>query len=234
MAIFKYYIDHVGKALAPTPSARLDRNFIDTAEFAALTMGMSEAKKAVYKRALQERGQNPQARESNRALSGADLSGVADFHLNTGGRISPHKASANELVRSNIIFKINDALQIELIDVVAKITLANTIVSTALYCKSGSVKEYIQAQDYEITLTGQLISSSQNAFPYHEMSDFVEILREDDSIAVSGILLSAFDIHRVVLKKATFDQGATKFANTLNFQLELLSDEDVKLTMEDY
>ena len=47
------------------------------------------------------------------------------------------------------------------------------------------------------------------------------------------MLLSAFDIHKVVLNTAKFDQKEMKYFNVLPFSITLASDEDYDFLMEE-
>lgn len=111
------------------------------------------------------------------------------------------------------------------------VTLQNTIVSTALAGRRGTVKEFIKAEDYKITISGQLISTNSGkptAYPVDQLRTLISLMQAEDAIEVSSAYLGFFDVSKVVLKSFTMNQEP-KYLNVQPFKLELLSDEDVDL-----
>jgi hypothetical protein len=211
MSVLKFYLNE-----GFFRNANIERfagNVMASAELLALTMGVSKAKTEIYKR----------------VLLNAELTTNVDELLNINNTKNKY---TNELVRNNVFFRTQGGITIELIDVETHVTLNNTIVSTPLNKRKGSVKEFIQAQDYNIEISGQLISDKQNAFPLQEFKDLIEILEETEQIEISNVYVNTFGVCRVVLKSYTFDKS-TKFVNTVSFKLSLLSDEDYNLIIED-
>lgn len=134
---------------------------------------------------------------------------------------------------NNLILRTSDGqTEVEFIDVRINITHTNIIAETKLLNRTGTVKEYIQKSDYSITVNGNLIGDDDK-FPYDNLEDLIKILNETSNFEVASVLLSAFDIHKVVLKKATFDQNELKYFNVLPFVISLSSDEDYGFLTED-
>lgn len=134
---------------------------------------------------------------------------------------------------NNLILRSSDGqTEVEFIDVRINITHTNNITETKLLNRAGTVKEYIQKSDYSITVDGNLIGD-KDKFPYNNLENLIKILNETSNFEVASVLLSAFDIHKVVLKKATFDQKELKYFNALPFAISLSSDEDYGFLIED-
>ncbi len=137
----------------------------------------------------------------------------------------------------NVILQTDDGTYIEFIDTKIDITKQNTIKSTALVNRKGTVKEFVQAQDYAITLDGSLVGEGTTPdtakFPYDNLKLLNDILSVSQSLKISSAYLSIFDINRVVLNNATFKQSSQKHVNIMNFTLSLLSDDDYSFIEEE-
>lgn len=73
----------------------------------------------------------------------------------------------------------------------------NTIVSTALAGRRGTVKEFIKAEDYDITISGQLISNywgKPAAYPVESLRTLISLMQVEDVIEVSSAYLGFFEI----------------------------------------
>ena len=105
----------------------------------------------------------------------------------------------------------------------AKISVkkANDIKSTSLVSRTGSVKELIQAKDYEVKISGTLIGVPR-AFPYGELILLNRVLSTSKSIWVASTYLASFGIFRLVFKETTFAQA--EYINNVPFTLVFDSD----------
>ncbi len=223
------------------------RNVGNEVAWVGKNTGLAMVRKSLYEKILQD----------------ANISYDADELLSLDNVPSDYIGASNAVKRNNVIFEIDSdrttspgtKLQIELIDVKIKVTQQNTIVSTALVNRRGSVKEYIQANDYRVEMRGSVIShsqsvlipdlpgvvktgvatggkGSQNGFPINEVNTLRRILQVPSSIVVHSKYLQLFGITRLVYKSGDYDQEATKYANTLAFSLSFESDEDYDLIVE--
>ncbi len=132
--------------------------------------------------------------------------------------------------RNVIMFKFED-ITAELTGAKISVTRKNTIVSTALTGRTGTVKEYIRGEDYQISITGELINtnaSKPTAYPVEQLKVLVKLLAVEDQVQISSAYLNIFDISTVVLKSCLFNQSS-KYVNTQPFKFEFLSDNDVDL-----
>ena len=127
---------------------------------------------------------------------------------------------------NNLILRSSDGqTEVEFIDVRMILTHANNIVSTKLLNRAGTVKEYIQRKDYVIEVHGNIIGDGEK-FPYDSLNELIKILNETSNFEAASVLLSTFDIHKVVINNAKFDQKEMKYFNVLPFTINLSSDED--------
>ncbi|MDY0324189.1 MAG: DUF6046 domain-containing protein, partial [Candidatus Carbobacillus sp.] len=164
-----------------------------------------------------------------------------DDLLSLDNRSSDYIGASNAVKRNNIILEaeeqsttksIGQTLQIELIDVKIKVTQSNTIVSTALVNRRGSVKEYIQANDYKIYIKGSVIADSINAFPINEMVTLKKILELAGTVTVHSKYLELFGITKMALISVDYDQTTSNYANALSFIINFVSDEDYSFTID--
>jgi len=121
---------------------------------------------------------------------------------------------------------------IEIIDARINVTQQNTIKSTPVTGRAGTVKELIQKQDYTISVKGNLIGE-RNKFPYDALHKLEIILNEEKSFEAKSVLLEAFGIDWVVLRQAKFEQQELKYFNTLPFTLTFESDETYNFLLEE-
>ncbi|MBI9055524.1 MAG: hypothetical protein JEY96_17000 [Bacteroidales bacterium] len=153
--------------------------------------------------------------------------------LSLDGSKSPYKTSAGDVARNVLMLStIDDSLQIQLIDVGIKASQANTIKQTPLTGRKGTIKEYIQAMDHNVVVKGNLISGTAGAFPFDMLHALVRILKEPAALKVANKYLEAFDISKLVLRTADYDQSAQKYMNVLPFSLNFVSDEDYELQID--
>jgi len=133
---------------------------------------------------------------------------------------------------NSLILKNANNTQIALIGVKIDVTKANKIVETSLVNREGKVKEFIQADDYTITVKGNLYGD-RNKFPLEALQQLLEVLRPNQSMEVASPYLEAFGICKVVLKQAQFNQSNLRHFNVMPFELTLLSDTDYNFLIEE-
>lgn len=201
----------------PDAAQRLGINVANMAEFAAKGTATQYVRGELYAASL---GTLPEGLTQDELLS-------------INGEKSQHPGSAGEPVRN--ILKLNsesEGVEITFVDVGINVSQAHTIKETPLTKRRGTVKEYIQAQDYAISVTGSLISNTQNGFPYQMLRVFDQVMRTPDTLNVASKYLEAFDISQVVVKEVKYMQQRQKHVNQLPFTITLISDEDYELEME--
>jgi len=115
--------------------------------------------------------------------------------------------------------------RIEIVDARVDVKKRNEVKDTALVNRSGKVKERIQASDYEVIISGSLFAE-RDKFPYYELQLLNYILSTAGSIDVASSYLCIFDIERLVLRMADFNQSMLKYFNVMPFKLTFDSDMD--------
>ena len=217
MSVFKYYIsDKVLRPMAVSTGNKFADNVINAAYLTGHTTAVALAKNEWY-----QVGLSPQ-----------DISTENEAYLSTSGDRTPYLEGVVAPVRNNILFKSNDStLKIQLVDVKINTTQNNTIVRTPLTGRRGTVKEYIQATDFAFDVAGSIISPVANAFPLSYLKSFIKLFSTERNIKVQNVLMNSFGVQKVVMDRYTIDQQSTKYVNTINFKLSLLSDEDIDLNV---
>lgn len=123
--------------------------------------------------------------------------------------------------------------EIRITDAVIKVEQSKSIVTTKLVNRSGTVKEYVQNGDYEITVEGSLIGE-QGKFPYDNLNNvLIPLVEKVENLRMASAYTDAFGITEVVLKKATFDQNQMKLFNVMPFRLEFSSDTSYEFLVEE-
>ena len=100
------------------------------------------------------------------------------------------------------------------------VTQEKNIVKTAISGRKGTVKEYNNEGDYQITLQAN-INEVIAVFPADQLIGFRELVKVPESIpVVSKILNSIFEIDDVVINDFTFVPGEGKGNVVLNIKME--------------
>ncbi len=180
---------------------------------------VSVAKSSIYEQQMFEEAEE---------LSNEDL-------LSLDGALSPLPGAGNGVVSNTLILStLDDSLRIAFWDCKITVTRQHTIVQTALSGQNGSFKEYVQAKDYTIKVTGNLIAeSSQTAFPLQELKILGDIFKLKESFKVANVMLNeGFGIYDMCVQKEDYKQSDAKFLNTLPYEIEFVSDVDFDLEVE--
>ena len=122
--------------------------------------------------------------------------------------------------------------EIILINVVQTVELKNTIISTPVQGLSGTVKEYISAQDYLVTMSGSIIGNDPNTFPTANFQKLIRIIETADWIEVVSEYLKLFNIHYLVMDHYRCVQ-TPGFQHKQDFEIVFLSDKDVELVINE-
>lgn len=158
-------------------------------------------------------------------------------------------ATDNELLlnfldkQPNVLLLYSNDTWIELIDVKINVTRKNTIVSTAMVGARGTVKEFINAQDYSVKINGNLHNLTEdrladlrngNIYPIVELAELNNILSQLEVFSVVNVFLNTLGIDKLVLDAVNYDQHKQKYFNILPFNLDFVSDEDNYFLVEPY
>lgn len=127
---------------------------------------------------------------------------------------------------NNLILKNKNNFFIEFVNAKIRVFKQNTIVETALVNRAGTIKEYITAKDYEIDISGDIMTDAANVYPSTEMGVINGFLDIPEEFEVTNAYLSEFGIHKMVFKSGNFNQQGQKFFNVLPFDFQFISDND--------
>jgi hypothetical protein len=197
-------------------SSRL-RVSVNKALWVGQTTAVAQAKGLVYKAILDE----------------AQKSGIADFALSLDNQPSSHSTAGSDVKRNAVVLKSYDnAVEIELMVVDVKASPSNTIVRTALLGRPGSVKEFIQANDYKVSISGSVYTDSRDSFPLYELKALDKILKLEKQVQVANVFLQLLGITKLVFESGDY-MPSKKHVNAFDFSLNFISDEDYDLYVEE-
>jgi hypothetical protein len=181
------------------------------------TTAVAQAKGLVYKAILDE----------------AQKSGIADFALSLDNLPSSHSTAGSDVKRNAVVLKAYDnSVEIELMVVDVKASPSNTIVRTALIGRQGTVKEFIQANDYKVSISGSVYTDSRDSFPLYELKALDKILKLEKQVQVANVFLQLLGITKLVFESGDY-MPSKKHVNAFDFTLNFISDEDYDLYVEE-
>ena len=175
-------------------------NLANSGRMAGVNLGLHEAKKAL--------------------LQGALLSPIVVYTR------QDELKTANSNTINEIFLKTDNGDMITFVDVKVDVKKEMEIKEERLINRKGSVKELIQEKDYTVKISGTLFTEDVNKFPYEELKLLNTILSFTKSISVASSYLDIFDITKLVLKSADFNQSNWKYFNNFPFSLSLTSDDN--------
>lgn len=168
-------------------------------------------------------------------LPSGGIQNVARFLPNIPGEPSDDPIGTSYLgtpVYSNLIFEAdadtpeNRAMVID--TVLMEVDIIKNVVMTPIAGRDGTVKEYINRGDYEITIQGVISSPMANVFPKDDVTALRNLLDLPKSLAVSSSFLQIFSIHSIVVLHAKIaEQMGTR--NEVAFFINAVSDEPIEL-----
>lgn len=112
---------------------------------------------------------------------------------------------------------------IELILLNIEVTMIKNIVRTPISGRNGTVKEYMSDGDYDISITGMLVSDYPDSFPQDQVDLLKAYCDANVPIAVSSNRLSTYGIKSIVITDYTFKQ-TEGMRNVVPFELLCISE----------
>ncbi|MGV0919722.1 DUF6046 domain-containing protein [Empedobacter falsenii] len=117
------------------------------------------------------------------------------------------------------------------------LNLPKNIVTTALQGKNGTIKEYINNDDYQITLEaavdsylGNETSDARFDYPKDKISELIKMLKTPDELIIVSDFLKLFEINSVVVKDFSLTQET--HTNRQSISIQLLSDEPYEIKLK--
>jgi len=96
---------------------------------------------------------------------------------------------------------------------------------------NGTVKEFIQQDDFSITIRGFLINYASQDYPDQLVTNLWKVINSKQSLGITSKVFNLLDIHNIVITDAKFP-GVEGYMNMQPFELNCLSDEPVILQIK--
>lgn len=121
-------------------------------------------------------------------------------------------------------------------DAVVAVSRAKNIVTTQLVGRDGTVKEYINAGDYQLSILAGVAAVRDGVivdeYPEDGLRELRAFLEGNTALQVHSAFLDIFDINRVVIRNYSLTQDTASNYQTLSIQA--LSDEEYSIYSTDY
>lgn len=120
--------------------------------------------------------------------------------------------------------------------VLMNVNQTKIIPKTQIAGKPGTVKEFISDGDFDISITGALITettllnSFKNRYPREQIKTLFDLLKAQESVKVRAEFLQQFEINSVVVEKYAFPQTKGNRDKQL-FTIKMVS--DIELLLEE-
>ncbi|MBD3748936.1 MAG: hypothetical protein IE931_05525 [Sphingobacteriales bacterium] len=111
------------------------------------------------------------------------------------------------------------------------VSAAKNIVKTPLKGKDGTVKEYINIDDYQITIRGILINYNSDEYPEDLVNSLHQLFKVNQEMQVTTALLNLLDIHNIVITDLKLPE-VEGYSNIQPYVISALSDEPVELKIQ--
>lgn len=134
------------------------------------------------------------------------------------------------LVVGALALRYKQEQQIQLSIAISQVNMTKTIVKTAIQGLDGTVKEYINDGDYEITIRGAIVSNDRS-YPSEQVKQLHQILLIKDALDVESEYLNVFGIYNVVVESYSFPQQEG-MQNLQLFELQCVSDLPIELVVD--
>lgn len=112
------------------------------------------------------------------------------------------------------------------------ISATKNIVTTAIKGKKGTVKEYINTDDYQITIRGILINYDSDEYPEELVYDLHETFKINKEMQITSAVPNLLDIHNVVIKDLKIPE-VEGYNNIQPYLLQCLSDDPIELLIKE-
>lgn len=101
---------------------------------------------------------------------------------------------------------------------IIKISERKNILLTKVQSRDLTRKEYISGGDYNITISGKIVSPYQDVYPTKEVMDLIKILKHKDVITCQSPYLDMFEISTILILSYDLPQ-AIGFSNVQNYTI---------------
>jgi hypothetical protein len=114
--------------------------------------------------------------------------------------------------------------------VIITVNQDKNIVRTPIQGRNGTVKEYISDGDFDINITGLIVSKNPFDAPLEDMENIIEMLKLPNEIVIISDYLALFKIQYAVVHSSKFNQIEGS-QNQIQMDIRLLSDEPIELKL---
>lgn len=113
-------------------------------------------------------------------------------------------------------------------DCLVGISNSKNVVTTPISGRNGTIKEYINRGDYQISISGMIMSNTFNLFPTERVRKFIRICEKEEAISFSNAFANHYNITSVVVMDYKLsEKKATR--NGVPFSLSLISDDPIEI-----
>lgn len=119
--------------------------------------------------------------------------------------------------------------EIVLDTVLVDVRRSKNIIETTINGMDGTVKEYISNGDYQIQISGAIISNTKG-YPFEDVKKLVDILNAPVAIEIHSELLSIFNVFNIVVKDKDIP-SREGYTNTQLFAFNCSSDTPLELKL---
>lgn len=112
--------------------------------------------------------------------------------------------------------------------VLFEVDIVKNVVMTPLTGRDGTVKEYINRDDYQILIQGMIVSEYAEVFPRDEVTALNNLFNLPKSLAIASEFLQIFPIHNIVILHAKIAQQMG-YRNQVPFFITAVSDVPIEL-----
>ncbi len=192
------------------------------AEFIIKGFGLESVRTRVYQKGI---GQPLEVSSGDYG----DFTGASQLPANSGGEASRTSYLGTPVfAEAELQFGNKSAL---LTTVLMTVSQQRNIVTTVIQGRNGSIKEFINEGDYQISLKGAIVGIDAYSYPTVEMRDLLELLQVQSALDVVSDFLRLFDVNNLVVTDYNFPQQEG-YQNVQLFEINCISDTD-ELLIED-
>lgn len=111
------------------------------------------------------------------------------------------------------------------------IAFTKNIIKTPIKGRNGTVKEYINIDDYQIGIRGILINYVNDEYPYDLLSQLQSFCIINRELQVTSPVLNILDIHNLVITDVRYPE-VEGYNHIQPFIIQCLSDEPIELIIK--
>lgn len=139
-------------------------------------------------------------------------------------------------ILTELTIRKSDGEKLVINDAIVTINSTKNIVKTSLVGLEGTIKEYINTGDYDITISVGVVAVKDGVivdeYPTEGMQVVKEFISENEALEVQSVFLDLFSISRMVV--AGFSAKQETYSNRQTIEIKALSDVDYEIKNTEY